>query len=247
MQPASTFHADSIVEGWRLAATAVASTAGTSYITVVTCGAAWNTSSANIRALDEAAIGVGAERPSAVANMLLPRIVQLSTENAPEAIETGLKALGRGRGRGLRFSTWTHTYFERLTGAWYDRLGQRSEIKSNRLLGTIQKLNLWGQNAEAAFYIHTDLNSDPFRPLGSPCLQYVQFRAHAGQRLSVVGLYRAHDYTNKFLGNAVGLQILGEFVAKHTGREFGGVGVVSLHPFCKTKRQLKQLIDAVPV
>jgi hypothetical protein len=235
------------VEGWRLAATAVASTAGASYITVVTCGADWNTSAANIRALDEAAASVGAERPSAVANMLLPRMVQLSTENAAEAIEVGLRALGRGRRRGLRFSTWTHTYFERLTGAWYNRLGQRSEIKSNRLLGTIQKLNQWGQNAEAAFYIHTDLNSDPFRPLGSPCLQYVQFRAHSGQRLSVVGLYRAHDYTNKFLGNVIGLQILGEFVAKHTGRTFDGVGVVSLHPFCTTKHKLKQLIDAVPV
>ena len=246
MEEAKSYHADSIIEAWRQTATAIASSTGTSYITVVTSGTGWKSSPANIRALDDAAEAVGAERPSAVANMLLPRIVQLSTENASEAIETGLKTLGRARKKGLRFSTWTHTYFERLVGAWYDRLGQRSQIKNNRLLGTIEKLNQWGQNAEAAFYIHTDLGSDPFRPLGSPCLQYVQFRAHPGQRLSIVGLYRAHDYTNKFLGNVVGLQILGEFVAKHTGRTFDGLGVISLHPFCKTKNQLKLLIDAVP-
>jgi hypothetical protein len=247
MQPASTFHAASIIEGWRLAASAVASPAGANYITVVTCGNGWNSSPTSIRALDDAARKVNAERPSSVANMLLPRVVQLSTENPAAAIEAGLKTLGRGRSRGLRFSTWRHTYFERLTGAWYDRFGERTEIKNNRLLGTIEKLNQWGQNAEAAFYIHTDLNSDPFRPLGSPCLQYVQFRAYEGMRLDIVGLYRAHDYTNKFLGNAVGLQILGEFVARHTGRTFTGVGIISLHPFCNTKQQLKKLIDVVPV
>jgi hypothetical protein len=247
MEQAKSFHANSIVEGWRLAAAAVASPTGSSYITVVTCGTAWNSSIANIKALDAAAKSVNAEEPSGVANMLLPRIVQLSTENPTDAIELGLKTLGRARRGGLRFSTWTHTYFERIVGAWYDRFGARAVIKNNRLLGTIQKLNEWGKNAEAVFYIHTDLSSDPFKPLGSPCLQYVQFRAHAEKRLSIVGLYRAHDYTNKFLGNAIGLQILGEFVAGHTGRTFDGVGIVSLNPFCKTKQQLKQLIDAVPV
>lgn len=246
MEPAKTFHGNSIPAAWRLAAAAVASPAGASYVTLLTCGTEWESSVPNLRALDTAAESVNAERPSAVANMLLPRVVQLSTENAPDAIETGLKTLGRARRTGLRFSTWNHTYFERLVGAWYDRFGQRSDIKNNRLLGTIEKLNQWGQNAEAAFYIHTDLHSDPFKPLGSPCLQYVQFRAHAAQRLSVVGVYRAHDYTNKFLGNAVGLQILGEFVAKHTGRTFDGLGIISLNPFCKPKQQLKHLIDAIP-
>ena len=213
---------------------------------MVTSGAEWDSSVASLRVLDIAALAAKAERPSAVANMLLPRIVQLSTENASGAIETGLKTLGRARRGGLRFSTWTHTYFERLAGAWYDRAGNRSQIKQNRLLGTIEKLNQWGQNSEAAFYMHTDLNSDPFKPLGSPCLQYVQFRAHSAKQLSLVGLYRAHDYTNKFLGNAVGLQILGEFVAKHTGRTFDGLTIISLNPFCKAKQQLKKLIDAVP-
>lgn len=246
MRPADTHDAPSIIEGWRAAAAAVASPNGASYITVVTCGPDWISSAANIRVLDQAARSVGAEEPSGVASMLLPKVVRLSTENPSNAIEQGLKALGRARRGGLRFSTWTHTYFERMVGAWYDRFGARSVIKNNRLLGTIQKLNAWGNNAEAVFYVHTDLSSDPFKPLGSPCLQYVQFRAHAGQRLSVVGLYRAHDYTNKFLGNAMGLQMLGEFVARHTNRTFAGVGIISLNPFCKTKSQLKKLINAIP-
>ena len=179
--------------------------------------------------------------------MLLPKVAHLSTENPGEAIEAGLKLLGRGRKRGLRFSTWSHTYFERMVGSWYDRFGARKEIKANRLLSAIRKMNEWDKNAEAAFYIHTDISSDNFRPRGSPCLQYIQFRAHGDHKLSVVGLYRAHDYTNKFLGNAIGLQRLGQFVAQHTGRQYDGLAIISLNPFCDNKHQLKNLIANVGV
>jgi hypothetical protein len=244
MQRAETFDAPSILEAWRQAAARL-SDSNPPYVIVVTAGVGWGASPQQLHALDSAAMKAGAERPTAVAEMLLPKVVHLSTENPDGALEGGLKLLGRGRKRGLRFSTWTHTYFERIVGSWYDRFGSRKVIKSNRLLTAIEKMQEWDKNAEAVFYIHTDLSSDSYRPRGSPCLQYIQFRAYGDLKLSVVGLYRAHDYTNKFLGNAVGLQRLGEFVARHTRREFEGLTIVSLHPFCQNKSQIKRFMEYV--
>jgi hypothetical protein len=215
------------------------------YILAITSGVAWSPSASELRKLDASADDLGAERPSTVAEMVLPAMTKLSTGNADVAIEAGLRMLGRGRHKGLRYSGWNHTYFERMAGASISRTGHRSNLGQNRLLGTIQKLKAWGRNAEAVFYIHTNIESDNFRPRGSPCLQYVQFRAHEQDKLSVVGLYRAHDYTNKFLGNALGLQNLGEFIARHTGRTYDGQTIISLHPFCEGKAKLKRLIDAV--
>lgn len=242
---ANTFNAPSIIDAWRKAAVCISSPGETPYVVVVTAGSAWVGTVAEQRGLDEAANASGAERPTAVAEMLLPRVVHLSTENPDAAIEAGLKLLGRGRKQGLRYSTWTHTYFERMVGLWEDRFGVRKEIKINRLLGTIRKINEWDKNAEAAFYIHTDLSTDNFRPRGSPCLQYVQFRVYGDYKLSIIGLYRSHDYTNKFLGNAVGLQRLGQFVAQHTGRQYEGLAIISLNPFCGNKQQLKSFMTNV--
>lgn len=231
MPDATTISHASLIEAWRAAAKVVGGADGAPYVTVVSAGTAWAGTAIEVRQLDIVAQALGLERPSSVAEMLLPSVVHLSTENAPAALNRGLKLLGRGRRSGRRFSQWIHTYFERMVGVWQDRHGVQKEIKPNRLLGVIEKLNAWDKNAEAAFYIHTDLVTDNFRKMGSPCLQYVQFRAHGDKKLSVVALYRAHDYANKALGNLIGLQRLGEFVAKHTARTYDGLSVVSLNPF----------------
>lgn len=245
MQPASSLDGDSILSAWKAAAAVVAGPEAPPYVMTVTAGAAWPTTGQQLHELDQTADSVGAQRPSTVAEMLFPGAAKLSTGNAQQAIDAGLKMLGRARRKRLRFSQWTHTYFERLVGAYCDRTGKKVPIGQNRLLGTIEKLNEWGRNFESVFYIHTNMPDDRFRTMGSPCLQYLQFRAHGDKRLSVVGLYRAHDYTHKFLGNALGIQRVAEFVARHTGREFDGQTIVSLHPFCDSKTQLRRFVNAV--
>lgn len=244
MEAAKSIQGNSILDAWKLAAKVVADPGATPYVMAVAAGAAWQPSTNALHALDQAADGVGAERPSTVAEMLFPGSTKQSTGNADEAIEAGLRMLGRARRKRLRFSQWTHTYFERLVGAYCDRTGKRIRIGQNRLLGTIDKLNEWGRNFESVFYIHTNMGDDNFRTMGSPCLQYLQFRAHGNKKLSVVSLYRAHDYTNKFLGNALGIQGVAEFVARHTGRDYDGQTIISLHPFCDNKAQLRKFIDA---
>jgi hypothetical protein len=245
MDAAKSVQGGSILDAWKSASAVVAGSGEAPYVMTVTCGAAWQPSTLQLRALDQAAKSVGAERPSTVAEMLFPGAAKRSTGNAGEAIEAGLRMLGRARRKRLRFSQWTHTYFERLVGAYIDRRGTRVQIGQNRLLGTIEKLNEWGRNFESVFYIHTNMPNDSFRTMGSPCLQYLQFRAHGDKQLSVVGLYRAHDYTDKFLGNALGIQDLGAFVARHTGRHYDGQTIISLHPFCDNKTQLRKFNASV--
>lgn len=244
MQAAETYTDPSILGAWIRAASAVAANGSPPYVITVTSGTAWQPTPEDLHALDRSAVDAGAERPSTVAQMLMPAAAILSTGNAAAAIESGLRMLGRGRRKGLRYSTWSHTYFERIAGGFDDRQGNRVVLAKNRLLAVIDKLNEWGGNREAVFYIHTNQESDNFRSRGSPCLQYIQFRAHAGN-IAIVGLYRAHDYTNKFLGNAIGLQSLGQFVARHTNRQYEGQTVISLNPFCDKKSQLKSFIHAV--
>lgn len=237
------FHDSSLVRAWALAARHVASPIRASFVLVVSSEATWVPSSQTLRSISVSADKFGWERPAAVSEMILPRIVAQSARPTSEAIDLGLTLFGGGRARGMRYSGWTHTYFERMAGAWIDSSGERRSLRTNKLLGVIEKLNLWNRNVESACYIHTELAIDGFRTRGGPCLQYVQFRAFGDRQLSISALYRAHDYGNKALGNLIGLDRLGRFVASRTGRTFSGTSVISLHPFCEHKRRLRQFTD----
>jgi hypothetical protein len=241
---ATVYNAD-LVDAWKDACDRIANAKSVNYVLVTSFGNAWNGTNEQRQCLDKAAYAVNADTPSSVASMLLPKAVRISPQTAAEAIEVGQNLMGRGRRKGLSYSGWQHTYFERLTGAWINRKGQKETISQNRLLKAIEKINDWGRNAEAVFYIHTNVETDPFRPLGSPCLQYIQLRVYGDGCLSIVGLYRAHDYVHKALGNFIGLNDLGRFVANNTGRTFTGADVVSLRPFIKKKSQANEYLGTV--
>jgi hypothetical protein len=243
---ADTFSATGLVDAWKLVAAKVASATPPSYLTTVSFGTAFNVNLANVRLLDNAAASIGAERPSSVASMLMPFAVFTSAAPTANAVDGALRTFGRGRRKKLQFSQWTNTYFERLAGAWYDKVLQRHDLKSANLLKMIDNMNAWKGNIKSAFYLHTSLDKDNFRKLGSPCLQYIQFSLTEGAGLEIVALYRAHDYFHKFLGNAVGLQRLGEFVASRTGRSLRGVSIISLNPFTQSsKAALKNYVASV--
>ena len=239
------FHDASLLRAWVQAARHVASPNAPSFVMIVSADVAWNPTAQYLRNLNLSAERYGWERPGTVSDMILPRVISGSQRPTREAIEVGLRMFGRGRARGARYSGWIHTYFERMAGASIDASGVRHELRTNKLLGVVDKLNLWNRNVESACYVHIDLPTDGFRTRGGPCLQYVQFRAHGDRQLSVAALYRAHDYGNKALGNLIGLDRLGRFVAGRTARTFSGVSVVSLHPFCEGKIRLRQFTNDV--
>lgn len=234
-----------LLEAWKAASSWLANEAADHYVLITSFGDGWDLPLGSLSQIDVHARACGFETPSSVAAMLCPRIVRRTAGSVTDALNSGQQLFGRGRKQGLRFSGWRHTYFERLTGAWYDRLGNRNFIKQNKLLEAIEKLNRWPKNAEASLYLHTDAPSDTFRVRGNPCLQYVQIRAYGDHALSIAALYRSHDYSNKALGNFIGLRELGQFIAERTGRQFSGCDVISLHPFIGTKSRTNEFIARI--
>lgn len=243
--PSPYFHHASLIEAWALAARHLSTKNPKDFVWTVSCGTEWQPTPANLRILDIAAGRRSWERPSSVSEMILPAACDQLGLSAGEAIERGLQMLARARRKGAHFSGWKHTYFERMVGESIDKSGKQHHFRANKLISAIQKRNEWGRNTESALYIHIPLDDEGFRTRGGPCLQYVQFRTHGNNLLDVVGLYRAHDYGNKALGNLIGLDRLGRFVARHTETRLNGVTVVSLHPFVDHKTRLANFANDV--
>ena len=108
---------------------------------------------ADLARIDGAARTYGAEKPSAVARVLMPPSVLLPS-TPKEGIEEGRKIFRRARRRNIRFSGWRETYFERLTGAVELKTG-REVFGPNRILEIVQKLQTWDKDVAAALYAHT--------------------------------------------------------------------------------------------
>lgn len=235
----------SLLEAWKSALAAVSAHGEVDYLLVTSFGADWIGTKPERRLLDVAAKSVRAEPPTTVSAMLAPPAISNPALVVEDAIEAGLKTLGRGRRRGLTYSGWKHTYFERLSGAYYDRTMVRRTIGQSYLIEMIKKSIEWNKNYEAVFYIHTNCESDNFRPRGSPCLQYIQFRLHHNNKISLTAVYRSHDFVNKALGNFIGLSDLGKFVATATHRTLSDINVISLNPFVSRKSQANAYRNAV--
>lgn len=230
MTVGSLIEKNTVIEAWIAGATMLLSPDDAPNYMSVTAGTQAEFTRERTRHLNEIADLVGAERPGGVSEVLFPACVHESNSSLGARLEAGWKYFGRGRRRGIKFSGWKHTYFERLTGHWMERDMVLHQIKEDRIRSIIQKANSWDKNVEAALYAHTDVSTDTLRPRGSPCLQYVQFRLFEENNIELFALYRAHDYFDKALGNMIGLQRLGEFVASETGRNLLRLTVFSLHP-----------------
>lgn len=164
-----------------------------------------------------------------VAEVLAPRILLNSTMPRQKRYELAWETFSRMR-KQRRISGWRDTYFERLT-----RGGQ------NQLEEIVAAASRWTRNYSAALYAHTD-GPATWSPMtrGSPCLQYVQFDL-SDNNVSVIAVYRAHDFIGKVLGNFIGLSRLVRFVSLETGKVPGHVICVSLNAFCDNMSKLGSL------
>lgn len=133
----------------------------------------------------------------------------------------------------------------RAWGCYFLRLIDFGGTGINQLERVVQGLGNWGKNHKAAFVVHFSASVlDKPRPLGAPCLQYVQFGVDSGGRLSMTAVYRSHDYFQKALGNLLGLSRLLEYVAYKSGHEVGTITCLSSYAFLgsKTKHEAEALI-----
>lgn len=66
-------------------------------------------------------------------------------------------------------------------------------------------------------------------PIGRQCLSHMSFKLDHDNRLLLSAVYRNHFYTEKLLGNLIGLGCLMAFVADEVKVEVGPLSVLSTH------------------
>jgi hypothetical protein len=239
------FSSNNLITTWTSAALRLCNSPTPTFL-AVSAGKDFAANARQIRDLNRCAEETLSERPGAIAEVLCPHLVLTTAGTTEDRVNAAWALFGRARRRGVRFSGWRHTYFERLTGSFMDGGGNVHRIKENRLASVIDKIRSWNRDVQGALYIHTELETDSLRPRGAPCLQYLQVRLFDGNKLELYALYRSHDYQNKALGNMIGLQRLGTFIAARSGREYIGQTVFSLHPLLgRSKHVLQQFAQRV--
>lgn len=100
------------------------------------------------------------------------------------------------------------------------KLSQHQKI--NQLDNIITALSSWKSNTKAALYCHlSSMALDTLRPLGAPCLQFIEFMEEQPDKIDLLAVYRNHDYFNKALGNFIGLGQLLKYVCAASGKTPG--------------------------
>src|SRR3954451_9349653 len=129
---------------------------------------------------------------------------------------------------------WSGYYFERMTNH-----PTRSGEAFNPLWDIIERLRNFDQNRSYNKYELTIF--DPERDIdlsayGGQCLSFLSFKVARGnpKRLNLTAVYRNHFYTEKLLGNLIGLGRVMNFVAQEAGFEVGGLTVISTHAVVDT-------------
>lgn len=134
----------------------------------------------------------------------------------------------------------------RSWGCYFCRLVEFGDGDADQLQRAVTGLSTWGRNHKAAFPIHfSSADTDRPRPLGAPCLQYVQFTVDDGA-LSLTAMYRSHDYYYKALGNLLGLARLLSYVAFKTEHSVGSLTCLSTYAFVDAPRaKVTRLINRI--
>jgi thymidylate synthase len=179
-------------------------------------------------------ISVGADdRLSVVAKVLFPAAPRNNTESREQYYARWASVLRRGRKSGKLHSSWGSTYFERLLSL---------DGSDNQIERAIHALTTW-QRKETAIVMHLSApNIDRLKPIGSPCLQFVEVLWGADDTIDLVALYRNHEFLKKALGNFIGLGRLLAFIAQEANKRPGKVICHSVRAYCDGATKLRQLV-----
>lgn len=121
-------------------------------------------------------------------------------------------------------------------GFYFQRLASFGSSGAPQLRRLIEGLSSWGHGHHGAFVVHlSSAQTDRPRPQGGPCWQYGQLMAH-DNALSLLAVYRSHDYFQKALGNFAGLSRLLTYVCSKTGHTVGTLTCVSTYAFLGSHR-----------
>jgi thymidylate synthase len=178
--------------------------------------------------------GVGStDRLSVVVKVLFPYTGKKPNETREHFYGRWNEALKKNKEKKRLRAPWG-TYFNRLTA-----FGGTE----NQLENIIRALSTWRMRPAAALVAHTSAPTmDTIKPIGSPCLQYVEVLWRPDDVIDLVAVYRNHDFLKKALGNYIGLGRLLEFIAGESGKTPGHVICHSVHAYCDEPNRLRALI-----
>jgi thymidylate synthase len=178
-------------------------------------------------------LGATFDRARDVANTIFPAKTCRNSATRPQFYKRYKIAHLRGRKK-----SWG-TYFHRLIDFGHTNI--------NQLENTIIAMGTWAKNSRAALVMHTSsAELDKLKPLGAPCLQYVQFNGPTSSCTDLLAVFRNHDFTNKALGNYYGLARLLVYVANQAGRIPGSVSCLSCHAYFSASITRQKLLAKIP-
>ncbi len=139
-----------------------------------------------------------------------------------------------------RIKTGWGTYFRRMT-AYPSRNGRVNQI--NNIIEAINNRILRYRTPYTV--IIQKPGNETVRARGGPCLNYLGFQVRNPEddEISILAIYRNHDFLGKAYGNYLGLSNLLGFICRETGYQTGTITCVSSHAYIESKkRDLSTLI-----
>ncbi len=125
------------------------------------------------------------------------------------------------------------TYFHRMINYYDDR-------RTNQLSNIINAINDRDRISRAAYTIVIEKpGGETTRPLGAPCLNYIAVQVEpnvTSKTISLLCIYRNHDFLKRAYGNYWGLCNLLCFIAAETHSSPGTLTCISSHAYVDEKR-----------
>jgi hypothetical protein len=173
----------------------------------------------DLRVLDPQRFDGDAKALLDVAATIFPRRRAQDQRHAREFLDAKINAYTRWQERSP--GTW---------GTYFSRLVRFGEAEVDQLMRCIDALNGWARRQRGALVVHlSSPEYDRPRAQGQPCWHYGEFLREDEATLSLLAVYRSHDYFLKALGNFIGLARLLKFVADSTGMKCGRLVCVSCY------------------
>lgn len=147
-----------------------------------------------------------------------------------------------------RIYPWTRKKPHKGWGTYFGRMinYERDNMIINQLGNIINAINDRGKTSKAAFTIMIEKpGGETVRPLGAPCLNYiaVQIEHNKHRRISLLCVYRNHDFFRRAYGNYWGICNLLRFLASETNSKIGTITCISSHAYVDLKKtKLKEFM-----
>lgn len=159
-----------------------------------------------------------------VINTIFPYRLQQKFPNRQEFYKAYIDRHIRAKRMRPKLKRWG-TYFERLIAFGGNSI--------NQLEAVISTLEHRQRDYHASLVMHTSSaeTDSLIKTIGNPCLQYLELLSERPQSLSLLVVYRNHDYLNKAFGNFIGLSKLLEFICNEVGKQPANLICHSAHAY----------------